>query len=139
MVKDIVGQKQWRTDVLESEKPVVVDFWAPWCAPCRMMTPVLETASATYKDLVRFAKVNTESNPQLARDLNIRSIPTLIIFYQGEVFDVSVGVTPAHRLHRMIRGILDKHEGVGVFEKLKRFFKKGQPGKAKSPDLPPKG
>jgi len=123
MVEDITSQKQWRADVLESAKPVVVDFWAPWCAPCRVMAPVLEAAAATYEDLVMFAKVNTESNAELARDLHIRSIPTLIVFHQGEVFDVSVGVTPAHRLHRMIRRVLDKHEGVGFFEKLKRLFR----------------
>ena len=128
MVKDISSQRQWTTEVLESVKPVVVDFWAPWCAPCRVMTPVLDAAAATYENLVRFAKVNTEANPQLARDLNIRSIPTLVVFYQGEVFDVRIGVTPAHRLHRMIRRVLDKHEGVGFFDKLKRRWRKDSTG-----------
>jgi thioredoxin 1 len=124
LVKDIVGQAQWRDYVLESENPVVVDFWATWCAPCRLMTPILEEVSKVYPDSVGFAKLNTQSNAQIARNLNIRSIPTLIIFYRGEVADVSIGVTPADRLHKMIRRVLDKHEGVGFFEKIKRLWRK---------------
>ena len=124
LVKDIVGQAQWKEYVLESENPVVVDFWAPWCAPCRLMTPILEDVSKTYQDSVGFAKLNTQSNAQIARNLNIRSIPTLVIFYRGEVADVSIGVTPADRLHKMIRRVLDKHEGVGFFDKVKRLWRK---------------
>lgn len=124
LVKDIVGRAQWKDFVLESEKPVVVDFWATWCAPCRLMTPILEEVSKAYPGSVKFAKLNTQSNTQIAQNLNIRSIPTLIIFYRGEVADVSIGVTPADRLHKMIRRVLDKHEGVGFVEKIKRLWKK---------------
>jgi len=124
LVKDVTGEAQWRSHVLESEKPVVVDFWAPWCGPCKMMTPIIEEVSKSYKDSVSFAKLNTQSNAQIARNLNIRSIPTLIVFYQGEVFDVSIGVTPAGRLHKMIRRVLDKQEGVGMMEKFKRIWRK---------------
>ena len=127
LLKDIVGQVQWRDHILESEIPVVVDFWAPWCGPCKLMTPILEQVSKSYPESVRFAKLNTQSNVQIARNLNIRSIPALIIFYQGEVFDVSIGVTPADRLHKMIRRVLDKHEDVGFFEKVKRLWKKTKP------------
>jgi len=130
LVKDIVGQVQWRDYILESEIPVVVDFWAPWCGPCKLMTPILEQVSKSYPESVRFAKLNTQSNVQIARNLNIRSIPTLIIFYRGEVFDVSIGVTPADRLHKMIRRVLDKHEGVGFFDKIKRLWK--NPGEDKT-------
>ncbi len=122
LIQDIRGRTQWETEVLASEKPVVVDFWAPWCAPCRTMAPILEKVAMTYEDSVKFAKVDTQSNPKIARDLSVRSIPTLIVFYQGEVVDVSVGVTPSDSLHRMIRRVLDRHEGVGFLEKVRRLW-----------------
>jgi thioredoxin 1 len=131
LIRDITRQGQWASEVLESEKPVVVDFWAPWCAPCRIMGPIMEEAAKAYKDLVTFAKVNTESAPEIARSLNIRSIPTLVVFYHGGVLDVSVGVTHPDRLNKMIRRALDKHEGVGFLDKLKRLWSK--PG-AEEPD-----
>ncbi len=122
-VTEISNDAQWRSEVLESEKPAVVDFWATWCAPCRAMGPIFEQVAQAYTDSVRFFRVNTQLNPDLAQRLHIRSIPTLVVFYRGRVFDVTIGVTPEDRLHKMVRAVLDKHHGIGFFQKLKRLWK----------------
>jgi thioredoxin 1 len=86
------------------------------------MAPILERVAAAYEGSVDFAKVDTQSNPGIARDFNVRSIPTLLVLYQGRVVDVSVGLTSAEALHRMIRRALDQHEGVGLLAKLRRLW-----------------
>lgn len=124
-VREISNETQWRSEVLESENPAVVDFWATWCAPCRAMEPIFQHVAEAYTDSVRFFRVNTQLNPELARRLNIRSIPTLIVFHRGRVFDVTIGVTPEERLRKMVRAVLDKHRGIGFFQKLKRLWRRG--------------
>jgi len=126
LVREISGPTQWRAEVLESEIPVVVDFWATWCRPCLAMAPVFEQVARAHPDTVRFAKVDTQANPQIMQELNIRSIPTLIIFHQGKVFDVHVGVISAQGLQRMLRRVLDKHEGVGLMGKVKRLWSRDE-------------
>ena len=81
-LKDI-NEMNFQQDVLESRVPVLVDFWAPWCGPCRMMAPEFEKAAAALSPRVRLAKVNTEDNPTLSTRYNIRSIPTLVMFTGG--------------------------------------------------------
>ncbi|MDO9444512.1 MAG: thioredoxin, partial [Dehalococcoidia bacterium] len=71
-------------DVLQSETPVLVDFWAPWCGPCRMVAPVVEELSNDYDGKVKFVKLNTDENPKVASTYQIRSIPTLLIFKGGQ-------------------------------------------------------
>lgn len=92
-------------EVLESNQPVLVDFWAPWCGPCRMVAPTVEQIANDYAGKVRVGKVNTDENPQVAASHNISSIPTLLLFKDGKVVDKSVGVTPKQHLSAM----LDKH------------------------------
>ncbi len=90
---------------MESDVPVLVDFWAPWCGPCRMIAPTVEQIATEYAGKVRVGKVNTDENPQVAASHNISSIPTLLVFKGGKVVDKSIGVTPKTALS----ALLDKH------------------------------
>ncbi len=89
--------------VLKSNIPVIVDFWAPWCAPCRIIAPVLEQIAQEYAGKVKVVKLNTDENPEIAARYNIRGIPTLLIFKDGKVIDQLVGAVPKH----LITGKLD--------------------------------
>ena len=86
------------TDVLGSDKPVVLDFWAPWCGPCRMMEPVLEELSSEFADKIVVGKLNVDENPQTAGKFDVLSIPTLLVFSGGEVVKKLVGAMPKKRL-----------------------------------------
>ena len=81
-------------DVLQNDTPVLVDFWAPWCGPCRMVAPVVEELSEDYDGKVKFVKLNTDENPMIAGKYGIRSIPTLLIFKGGEQVGQIVGFRP---------------------------------------------
>ncbi|MGC1275450.1 MAG: thioredoxin [Planctomycetaceae bacterium] len=98
------------TEVLSSDQPVLVDFWAPWCGPCKMIAPTVEQIAGEYAGKVRVGKVNTDENPQIAASHNISSIPTLLLFKGGEVVDQTIGVTPKQQLTAM----LDKHVGTQI-------------------------
>lgn len=86
-----VTDANWKTDVLGAEKPVLVDFWAEWCGPCRAIAPVLEQLADELADQLIIAKVNVDELPQLANQFGIRSIPTLLIFKAGVVAEQMVG------------------------------------------------
>jgi thioredoxin 1 len=89
-----VTDANFKQEVLESELPVLVDFWAPWCGPCRMVAPVVDEISEQYDGQVKVVKVNTDENPSVASQYGIRSIPTLMIFKGGQRVDMVVGAVP---------------------------------------------
>ncbi|MDJ0731838.1 MAG: thioredoxin [Crocosphaera sp.] len=89
-----VTDSSFKADVLESNVPVLVDFWAPWCGPCRMVAPVVDEIAEQYSGKVKVVKLNTDENPNTASQYGIRSIPTLMIFKGGQRVDMVVGAVP---------------------------------------------
>jgi thioredoxin 1 len=101
-----VSDAEFEDQVLKSEVPVLVDFWAPWCGPCRMISPIIEELADEYDGKVRFAKVNTDENPQVPGQYQIMSIPSLLLFKDGELVDRAVGMRPKPALKSWIDGVL---------------------------------
>lgn len=89
-----VTDASFKEEVLDSNIPVLVDFWAPWCGPCRMVAPVVDEIAQQYEGQVKVVKLNTDENPNVASQYGIRSIPTLMIFKGGQRVDMVVGAVP---------------------------------------------
>ena len=97
-----VDKSNFQQEVLESAEPVVVDFWAEWCGPCKMIAPSLEEISTEMEGKVKVVKLNIDENPELAAQYGVRSIPTLTMFKAGEVADMKVGALPKSALSNWI-------------------------------------
>ena len=109
MSKEIViNDANFQKEVLESDVPVLVDFWAPWCGPCRMMGPVVEELTSDYDGKVKVGKLNTDENPKMAGEYGVISIPTIIIFKDGKPNDQIIGVVPKGTIAKKLDSLLSK-------------------------------
>ena len=101
MSNEFVGvatDDNFEVEVLKSEKPVLIDFWAPWCGPCKAVGPIVEELAAQLKDSVKMMKLNVDESQKTAIKYGVRSIPTLILFKDGKVLDTLIGLVPKEKL-----------------------------------------
>ena len=103
---EVFTDQNWQAEVLESKAPVLVDFWAEWCAPCRMVAPTLEEIATTYAGTVKVGKLDVDSHGEVAARYSVRGIPTILLFANGEVQDQIVGAGSKDNLVRMIEKVV---------------------------------
>lgn len=107
MTTETVSDDTFEAEVLKSSTPVVVDFWAEWCGPCRQIAPALEEIAAELGGKVKIAKLNIDENPRTPGTYNVRAIPTLILFKDGKVVDTMRGASPKNQLAAWIGGAVE--------------------------------
>ena len=108
MMHSIEGEDSFQTNVLQSRSPVVVDFWAKWCAPCLATAPVLEELATEYDGKVDFAKVDVDENGPLAAKYGIAAIPTILVFKDGKPVEQILGFKPKKEFKKMLDGVLEE-------------------------------
>jgi thioredoxin 1 len=102
-----INEKNFEDEVLKSDLPVLVDFWAPWCGPCQMLTPILEDVANDYEGKIKVVKVNIQENENLASQYGIMAIPNLKIFKDGQVVDEIIGLQPKEAIGEKIEAVLN--------------------------------
>ena len=106
----VLTTANWESEVLQSKDPVLVDFWAEWCAPCRMIAPLVAALAEEYAGRLRVGKLDVDESPEVAGRYDIRSIPSLLVFKGGQVVEQRVGALPKQELARLV----ERHVGAGV-------------------------
>jgi thioredoxin 1 len=101
-----VTDASFENDVLKSKEPVLIDFWAPWCGPCRAIAPVVEQLAKEYEGKVKMVKVNIDDNPRVPTQYDVRSIPTLLLFKDGKVLGQIVGAVPRPKIEELVKKAL---------------------------------
>jgi thioredoxin 1 len=99
----VATDDNFESEVLKSAKPVLIDFWAPWCGPCKAIGPIVEELAGQFKDNIKVMKLNVDDNQKTAIHYSVRSIPTLILFKEGNVLDTLVGLAPKQRLEEFVK------------------------------------
>lgn len=102
MVEIVLTEENFEAEVLKADQPVLVDFWAPWCGPCRMLAPAVEQLAEEYEGRAKVGKVNVDEQPGLAVQFGIVSIPTVMVFKGGECTDTLVGLRPKEELEALL-------------------------------------
>ncbi len=101
-----LNDSTFESEVLKSESPVLVDFWAPWCGPCRILAPVVEEIANSYTGRIKVGKLNVDDNQETTMQYSIRSIPTLILFKNGKPLDQIIGAVPKSEIEKMVKKAL---------------------------------
>jgi thioredoxin 1 len=101
-----VTRSNFDAEVMKSAVPVIADFWAEWCGPCKMIAPVLKDLARDYKDRIKIAKIDVDAEGELAQQYNIVSIPTILVFSKGQVVKQQIGAVPRPALEKMIKDVI---------------------------------
>ncbi len=102
MAEITITRENFEAEVMKSDKPVLIDFWAAWCGPCRMLSPIIEEIAEEYDGKVKVGKVNVDEQPELASEFGVASIPTVVVIKEGKVVNMSVGYRPKEQIEALL-------------------------------------